>query len=91
MTKLELIKIIAEKMDITHKESTEAVNLILEAITNSLSKGESIKIRGFGVFNVKEKKEKIARNPKTGEKVHVPAKKVVKFKPGKELKEIVNN
>ncbi len=91
MTKLELIKIIAEKMNITYKESTEAVNLILDAITNSLSKGESIKIRGFGVFNVKEKKEKIARNPKTGEKVHVPAKKVVKFKPGKELKEIVNN
>ncbi len=90
MTKLELIKIMAEKMGITHKESAEAINLIIESMTEALSKGESIKIKGFGVFNIKEFGEKIARNPKTGEKVVVPPRKVVRFKPGKELKEMVN-
>ncbi len=90
MTKMELIKLIAEKMGITQKESAEAVNLILESMADTLSKGESIKIKGFGVFNVKQMEEKIARNPKTGEKVKVPPKKVVRFKPGKELKEMVN-
>ncbi len=90
MTKQELIKLIAEKMGITHKESSDAVNLIIEAMTDALSRGESIKIKGFGVFNVKEMGEKIARNPKTGEKVKVPPRKVVRFKPGKDLKEMVN-
>jgi DNA-binding protein HU-beta len=70
----------------SHAESVRAVDAMFDAITKALSQGEDVKVAGFGIFRKKIRKPREARNPKTGEMVHVPEKKVVVFKPGLILK-----
>lgn len=90
MTKAELITLIAEKGEYTKKDAEKALGTIVDVITESLAKGEKVQIVGFGTFEVRNKKEKIAKNPKTKEPIKVPAKKAPAFKAGKALKEAVD-
>ncbi|NOZ68631.1 MAG: integration host factor subunit beta [Deferribacteres bacterium] len=91
MTKSVLIEKIAEKVDGLSKKQTEVIiETIFESIKEALAKGGKVEIRGFGNFRLRSRKARKARNPKTGESVDVPPKKVPYFKVGKELREMVN-
>jgi integration host factor subunit beta len=91
MTKSVLIEKISEKLDGLSKKQTEViVETIFESIKEALAKGGKVEIRGFGNFRLRSRKARKARNPKTGEAVDVPPKKVPYFKVGKELREMVN-
>ena len=91
MTKSSLIEKISEKVDGLSKKQTEVViETIFESIKETLSKGGKVEIRGFGNFRLRSRNARKARNPKTGEAVDVPPKKVPYFKVGKELREMVN-
>lgn len=85
----DLIKKVATKANKSAKESTEFVNATLEAIRESLQAGESVRLVGFGVFSVRERAASVRVNPQTRQKIEVPAKKAVKFTPGKELNDAV--
>ncbi len=89
MTKAHLIAKIAEKADITKTEAEKVVNACLESIKEILQSDQKLTLTGFGTFEVVERKERKGRNPQTGEEIVIPATKVVKFKPGKVLKEAV--
>ena len=91
MTKSGLIERVAELMPHISKKDTEiVVNTIFDSMTDALKNGERIEIRGFGSFQVKVREAREGRNPKTGEEVHIPAKRTPFFKVGKELKEMVD-
>jgi len=91
MTKSVLIEKIAEKVEGLSKKQTEfVIETIFESIKDSLAKGGKVEIRGFGNFKLRSRNARKARNPKTGESVDVPPKKVPYFKVGKELREMVN-
>lgn len=91
MTKSALIEKIAEKVEGLSKKQTEVIiETIFESIKESLAKGGKVEIRGFGNFRLRNRNARKARNPKTGESVEVPPKKVPYFKVGKELREMVN-
>src|ERR1700741_1944934 len=87
MNKSELVEKLAERAKITKKRAEQVVNLIFEQMTQALERGERIEIRGFGSFTNKSYDAYTGRNPRTGETIHVPAKKLPFFKVGKELKE----
>lgn len=89
MNKADLIGNIQETMGGTKSAAEEVFSKLFETITGALKKGDKISIPGFGVFLVKDKAAREARNPKTGATVHVPATRVPKFRPSKELKETV--
>lgn len=92
MTKSELIARLAERYpQLVAKDAEVAVNAIFEAMTTSLVQGQRIEIRGFGSFGINYRPPRIGRNPKSGEKVPVPAKFVPHFKPGRELRERVDS
>ncbi len=91
MTKSVLIEKIAEKVKgLTKKQTEVVVETVFENIKDALAKGEKVEIRGFGNFKLRSRKARKARNPKTGESVEVPPKKVPYFKVGKELREMTN-
>lgn len=91
MTKSELIALLAERFPQFALRDVElAVNVLLDSMTESLTRGQRIEIRGFGSFTVTERAARIGRNPRSGEQVHVPAKRVPHFKAGKELRERVD-
>ncbi|BEI22681.1 hypothetical protein KKIDH5335_10130 [Vibrio fluvialis] len=91
MTKSELIeRLCAEQTHLSAKEIEDAVKDILEHMANTLEAGERIEIRGFGSFSLHYREPRVGRNPKTGEKVELEGKYVPHFKPGKELRERVN-
>ena len=90
MNKIEFIAAVSTSANITKKDATVAVNAVLETITETLAKGESIQFVGFGSFNVKDRAARIATVPGTDKKVNVPASKAVSFKTGKDLKTSVN-
>ena len=91
MTKSELINRVADRVPhLTRKDEEIIVDTIFDVMTDSLSRGEGIEIRGFGSFKVKHRRERQGRNPKTGEQVQIPAKRVPFFKVGKELNERIN-
>ncbi len=87
MTKHELVAAVSEKAGLPKKVAEAAVNAFIEVVTEALAKGDKVEIRGFGAFLMKERAPRVARNPRTGEKLKVPAKLLPAFKPGKELKE----
>jgi integration host factor subunit beta len=90
MTKTQLIDAIQEKdTGLTKLQVAKVVDAMIEAITTALAQGGKVEIRGFGSFTVRQREARKARNPKTGEMVEVPAKRVPHFKPGKELKAMV--
>ena len=76
--------------ELTRKDSEVIVETIFDSIVRSLRVGDKIEIRGFGSFRTRQRKPRVGRNPKTGERVEVPAKKIPFFKPSKELKDLVN-
>lgn len=90
MTRADLIEDISQAADMSRKESELIVDTIFESIVKSLRTGEKIEIRGFGSFRTRERKSRVGRNPKTGARVEVPAKRIPYFKPSKELKDVVN-
>ena len=89
MTKKEIVKEISDHLGMTQLKTKEIVQKTFDAIINTLIAEERIELRNFGVFEVKQRAARKARNPRTGEKVEVPAKFVVSFKPGKEMEEKV--
>ena len=91
MTKKEIVKQISEKLGLTQLKTKEIVQLTLDGIIETLVSEGRIELRNFGVFEVKKRAPRKARNPRTGDKVYVPAKNVVTFKPGKEMEELVRN
>ena len=98
MTKSELMARLAEVFAEKHGDSVlqakdveYSVKVLVDTMTRALAKGQRIEIRGFGSFDLNERPARTGRNPKTGERVQVPAKKVPHFKPGKELRERVDN
>jgi integration host factor subunit beta len=91
MTKAELVDKIAEKKPgLTRKQVEIVVNTVLDGIKDALSREDKVEIRGFGSFRVRHRRAKEGRNPKTGETVQVPPKKVPFFKAGKEMREMVD-
>ncbi len=91
MTKADLIDEISRLAELTRKDSEVIVETIFDSVVRSLRAGDKIEIRGFGSFRTRQRKPRVGRNPKTGERVEVPAKKIPFFKPSKELKDLVNN
>jgi nucleoid DNA-binding protein len=85
----DLIKMVAGKTSKSVKETTEFVNSTLESIRETLEKGDTVRLVGFGVFQVKDTAESVRVNPQTREKINVPARKRVKFTAGKELNDAV--
>jgi integration host factor subunit beta len=90
MTKAELVEDVARAAELTKKDAERLVEIVFESIIDTLNKGEKIELRGFGSFRVRERGARRGRNPKTGDPVDIPAKRVPYFKPGKELKELIN-
>lgn len=89
MNKTELIATVAEKAELSKKDSEKAVNAVFEAITESLKAGDKVALVGFGTFDVKERAERTGKNPRTGEPVVIAATRVPGFKAGKGLKDAV--
>ena len=90
MTKAELVEEVARTAQITKKHAELIVDTVFESIVNSLKDGDKIELRGFGSFRIRQRGPRIGRNPKTGARVEVPSKRIPYFKPGKELKELLN-
>ena len=89
MNKAELIAAIAAQTGLSKKDSESAVNAFVEVVTGALAKGDKVQIVGFGAFDVKERAERIGRNPQTKKEIKIPASKVPQFKAGKALKDAV--
>ncbi len=90
MNKSELIAEVATKAEITKKDADAAVNAVIEAITETLEKGEKVQLVGFGTFEVRERGARTGRDPRTNKEIKIPASKAPAFKAGKALKETVN-
>ncbi len=90
MTKSDLAEKLAEKINVNKQHAEGIINMFTNFIIEALAKGDKVEIRGFGSFRVRERAAKEGRNPKTGEKVYVPPKKVPFFKTGKDFRAIVN-
>ena len=90
MTKADLINAIAEKAEFSKKDSEKALNAVISSITDALVSGDKVQIVGFGTFEVRQRDAKEAINPRTKEKIQIPAKKAPAFKAGKALKEAVD-
>ena len=91
MTKAALVEEVARVADLTKKHSEVIVDTVFHSIIEALHRGEKIELRGFGSFRLRRREPRKGRNPKTGDKVDVPSKRVPYFKPGKELKELINS
>jgi|SRR5690606_3252338 len=91
MTKAEIIEGIYERVGCSKKESAEIVETVFETIKQSLERGEKVKISGFGNFEVREKKERIGRNPQTGSEIVIEARRVLVFRPSQILKAALND
>ncbi len=90
MTKAELVEEVSRVVEMNRRDSEVIVDTIFKSIVQALRAGEKIEIRGFGSFRTRQRQARIGRNPKTGARVEVPAKRIPYFKPSKELKELVN-
>ncbi len=90
MIKADLVNRLAEEMNISKQEAETGVNLFFKAIKDAIQRGEEIELRGFGSFRFRQRDARSGRNPRTGEPVQVPPKKVLYFKPSKILKNMIN-
>ncbi len=88
MIKADIIDKVARNADITKVKAVVAVEAVLDAMKASMQRGERIELRGFGVFQVKPRKKGIGRNPRTGREVKIPPGKTIRFKPGKNLRDL---
>lgn len=91
MTKAELVEEVAGMTQLTKKHAEIIVNTVFESIVDSLRDGAKIELRGFGSFRIRNRGARVGRNPKTGAQVAVPAKRIPYFKPGKELRGLLNS
>jgi len=91
MTKADLIEAVAADTELSRRSSEQVVTVFFDSIVESLCRGDKVELRGFGTFRLRHRRGRIGRNPKTGESVQVPAKAVPFFKPGKELRRLVNS
>ena len=89
MNKTELIAAVAEKTGLTKKDAERAINATVEAITESLVKGDKVQVSGFGIFEVKTREARVGRNPRTKETIQIPATRLPQFKASKTLKDAV--
>ncbi len=90
MTKAELAGRVADKIHLTKKQTEAIVNILFTCITDALKEGDKVELRGFGSFRTRSRHAREGRNPKTGDTVQIPAKKVPFFKAGRELREVVD-
>src|SRR6476620_4938529 len=91
MTKADLVEEVAKVTELTRKDSEVIVDTMFEAVIKARRAGDKLEVRGFGSFRVRQRNARVGRNPKTGDKVEVPAKRVPYFKPSKELKDLIND
>lgn len=91
MNKQELIKEVAEQSDLTQKQAAAAIDALFGTITDALAQGDKVSISGFGIFEVRTRKERLGIVPRTNEKITIPASKAPAFKAGKQLKDRVND
>jgi DNA-binding protein HU-beta len=89
MTRLDIAKIVASEANLTQQKANDAVVELFDALKDALQDGERIECRGFGIFTVRDRSPRVGRNPKTGEEAPISKGKTIKFKPGKEFKELV--
>ncbi len=90
MTKADIVEVIHERTGILKREAVSHVESLLEIIKNALERGETVKIAGFGIFEVKEKKARLGRNPQTGEAITIERRRVLSFKVSQILRQAVN-
>lgn len=90
MNKAELIELVGSKTNLSKADATEAVETVFKGIQDTLQKGDSVTLVGFGTFSVSERAARTGRNPRTGEAITIPASKSPKFKAGKALKDALN-
>ncbi len=90
MTKADLVEEVLTLGDLTRRDCEIIVETVFESVVGALKRGDKIEIRGFGSFRIRQRNSRVGRNPKTGAKVEVPAKRVPYFKPSKELRDLVN-
>ncbi len=90
MTKAEIVRLLVEKSGLPRKDAVQAVEIYLDSVKDSLKSGEKVSLVGFGTFQVKKKKSRNGRNPRTGEMIHIPDKNVAIFKPGKAFRNAIN-
>ena len=88
-TKTDLVEDVAQETNLTKTKARQAVDALLESLSKELSSGSKVTLTGFGTFQIKEQKSKKGRNPQTGEVMTIPSKNVVKFNPGKSLRNIL--
>jgi integration host factor subunit beta len=91
MTKADLVEEVSRVTELTRKDSEVIVDQLFDSVIKALKSGDKLEVRGFGSFRVRQRNARVGRNPKTGEKVEVPAKRVPYFKPSKELKDLIND
>jgi nucleoid DNA-binding protein len=91
VTKKEIVRRISDQLNLSQQDVKKVVQETFDAVVRALAQEGRIELRNFGVFEVKERKARKARNPRTGDEVFVPAKKVVTFKPGKEMEKLVDS
>ena len=89
MTRLDIAKMVASEANLTQQKANDAVVELFEVLKEALKQGERIECRGFGIFTVRERSPRVGRNPRTGEEAPISKGKTIKFKPGKEFKERV--
>ena len=89
MTKAELAARVADKVNLTDRQAEAIINILLRCVGEALREGDKVELRGFGSFRTRNRNARKGRNPRTGEVVHVPAKKAPLFRPGKDLQEEV--
>jgi integration host factor subunit beta len=91
MTKADIVEQVSLEAEMTKKDAEQLVEIVFDSIIEALNKGEKVELRGFGSFRTRQRGARKGRNPKSGAAVDIPAKRVAYFKPGKELKEIIND
>jgi DNA-binding protein HU-beta len=91
MTRLDIAKVVASEANLTQQKANEAVVELFNVLKEALKQGERIECRGFGIFTVRERSPRVGRNPRTGEEAPISKGRTIKFKPGKEFKELVAN
>jgi len=91
VTKADIVERVYEKIGFSKKEASELVEMVFKTLKDRLAKGEKVKISGFGKFEVREKKSRVGRNPQTGEKITITARKVLNFSPSQVLKTMLND
>ena len=90
MTKADLVEAVVTVSDLSKRSAEIVVNTLFQSIVEALQKDDKIELRGFGSFRVRRRRSRQGRNPKTGDRVDVPSKRIPYFKPGKELKDVIN-